>query len=228
MNTVSRQTFQTLLILTITLFTGIFMPLGVPSRAEANGNSINSIINETGTYACLSPKEAELLRLVNEYRESNGLPPVVNSRSLNKVARIHVLDLYENRPADGKDSLGNECNLHSWSDKGNWTGGCYTHNSDNPRLMWDKAREITDNGYFGEGYENAYWTSAKEATPIKVLEGWKKSPSHNALLLENGVWRGSNLMAIGVGIYKGFAVIWVGELLDRLGPMTACSDAGNS
>jgi hypothetical protein len=93
--------------------------------------------------------------------------------------------------------------------------------------MWNKPREITNFTYTGDGYENAYSTSEEEVTPTKVLEAWKSSPSHNAILLETGIWKGSNLLAFGVGIHKNHAVIWVGSLIDPLGPMQASNTPKN-
>jgi uncharacterized protein YkwD len=47
------------------------------------------------------------------------------------------------------------------------------------------------------------------------LESWKGSPGHNAVILNEGIWSDSNWKAIGVGIYKGYAVIWFGEEPDK-------------
>lgn len=184
---------------------------------------MKSVLEETGEFSCLSNKERELFRLVNEYRESSGLAPIVNSRSLNKVARIHAIDLCTNSPAEGSDSRGLACSLHSWSDRGSWKPVCYTRDHAFAEAMWDKPREITNFTYLGDGYENAYSTSEREVNPARVLEAWKASPSHNAILLESGDWKGSNLLAFGVGIHKNFAVMWVGSQVDPLGPMQACT-----
>lgn len=198
-----------------------------PLSDSATQNIMESALNESGEFACLSAKERELYRLVNEYRESNGLPPIVNSRSLNKVARVHAIDLCKNQPAEGTDNRGLACSLHSWSDKGAWKPVCYTKDHAFAEAMWDKPREITNFTYIGDGYENAYSTSEKEVNPARVLEAWKASPSHNAILLESGDWKGSNLLAFGVGIHKNYAVMWVGSLTDPLGPMQACVTAKN-
>ena len=182
------------------------------------------VLEESGNFSCLSPKEAELINLVNDYRGKHGLPPIANSRSLNKVARVHAIDLYENRPADCADgSCVDNCTLHSWSNQGFWTPVCYTNDNRHADKMWYKTREITNYVYPGEGYENAYWTSEAEVAVERVLECWKESPSHNALLLQDGIWKGSNLQAFGVGIYKNVAVIWVGNAVDPLGSMAVCS-----
>lgn len=211
---------------------GVALTLATSTLSHASTRSdattlitMKKVQDESGEFACLSAREAELVRLVNEYRESNGLPPIVNSRSLNKVARIHAIDLRNNIPAEGKDSRGLDCSLHSWSDKGSWQSVCYTKDDRYAEAMWNKPREITDSTYSGDGFENAYYTSETEASPQKVLDAWKLSPSHNAILLESGIWKGSNLLAFGVGINKNFAVIWVGSLTDPLGPMKVCSTA---
>ncbi|MBT0662901.1 CAP domain-containing protein [Geobacter pelophilus] len=190
--------------------------------AFANDNIMKQVTEETGEFSCLTEKEAKLFQIINEYRESYGLPPIANSRSLNKVARVHVIDLVENKPADGEDSRGLSCSLHSWSNKGSWRSVCYTKDHAYADAMWDKPREITNYTYSGDGYENAYATTDESVTPEKVLEAWKRSPSHNAILLEKEMWKGSNLLALGIGIYKNHAVIWVGSLIDPLGALPVC------
>jgi hypothetical protein len=208
------------LLLTIGM---IIVALCIPISVGAVNNPLyEQIVGETGSFSCLSAKEAQLFQLINEYRESHGLPPVANSRSLNKVARSHALDLHENRPYEGHDSRGAACNLHSWSDAGSWTPVCYTPDHRYAEKMWNKPREITNYQYPGDGYENAYWTSEDEVSVARVLEGWKKSPAHNALILEEGIWKGSNMLSFGIGIYKNVAVMWVGSLVDPVGPMQSC------
>lgn len=181
------------------------------------------VLQESGDFSCLSGKETELLNAVNDYRVRHGLQPIANSRSLNKVARVHAIDLFENRPADCSDgACVDNCTLHSWSNQGFWTPVCYTNDHRYADKMWYKTREITNYVYPGEGYENAYWTSDAEVAVERVLECWKQSPSHNALLLQDGIWKGSKLLAFGVGIYKNVAVIWIGNAVDPLGSMATC------
>lgn len=193
--------------------------VGVPDTESQS--IVRSVLDESGEFSRLSAKESELFRLVNEYRESNGLPPVANSRSLNKVARMHAIDLVENNPATGKDSRGLDCSLHSWSNSGSWTPVCYTKDHANAKAMWDKPREITNFSYSGDGYENSYATSEAEVNPANVVRAWSVSTSHNALILESGIWKRSNMLAFGVGVYKNVAVMWFGSLSDPLGPMPA-------
>jgi hypothetical protein len=87
--------------------------------------------------------------------------------------------------------------------------------------MWDKPREITNFNYSGDGYENSYATSDLEVTPANVIRAWSLSPSHNALILESGIWKRNNMLAFGVGVYKNVAVMWFGSMSDPLGPMAA-------
>ena len=184
---------------------------------------MRNALHELGEYSCLSSKEEKLFRLVNEYRQAHGLPPIENSRSLNKVARVHAIDLSENAPATGRDRRGKPCSLHSWSDIGYWKSVCYTEDNMYANSMWNKPREITNFMYTGDGYENAYFTSGKEADPARVLEAWKASPRHNAVLLQSGAWKGTSIMAFGIGIHKNYAVMWVGSATDPLGPMQPCT-----
>ncbi len=188
---------------------------------------MKNALDETGEFSSLSPNEAKLFRLINEYRESNGLPAIANARSLNKVARLHAIDLAENNPATGKDRRGSDCSLHSWSNVGVWSPVCYTKDHAYAEAMWDKPREITGRVYTGDGYENVYSTSEKNVNPERVLNAWKASPSHNAIILEKSIWSQINLLSLGVGIYKNHAVIWVGTLTDPLGPMQASSSVAD-
>lgn len=204
------------------LFLFSVLSLAPMSSAADNTTAIKNVLDETREYSCLSQKESALLTQLNEYRGSHGLPDIPNSRSLNKVARIHAMDLAENKTYTGKDSRGENCNLHSWSDRGFWTPVCYTRDHLYADQSRNKAQQITNNVYYDVAYENAYWVSAGEVTPLRVVEKWKTSPGHNALILELGTWKDVNFVAMGIGIYKNIAVIWVGSLYDPQGSMKAC------
>lgn len=163
---------------------------------------------------------------INLYRNQNGLPDVPVSFSLTLVAQWHVIDLFENNPATGSDH-GYQCNMHSWSNqKPNlWNAVCYTGDHMYASGMWNKPREITNNVFSGNGYENAFWTSGTITASI-ILNGWKNSPNHNAVILEQGMWFGQNWPAMGVGIYNGFAVLWFGDKADPQGIVSPCSKKG--
>ena len=171
---------------------------------------------------CLTPAEAELARLVNEERRKQGLDPVPLSKSLSLVARWHAIDLQENDPATGKDSRGLPCGLHSWSDKGPWSPVCYTSDHYYAQQMWNKPRELTENRYFGNGYENVYWTSDERADPARAVEYWMSRPEESAVILERKIWEQIRWPAFGVGLYGQYAVVWFGDMPDPAGAIPVC------
>jgi uncharacterized protein YkwD len=163
------------------------------------------ILQFTASPSTPTAEEKQLFDLVNEYRISRGLPEVSHSPKLTQVAQAHARDLQENF------EQGKRCNMHSWSKKGDWKGCCYTDNHKNPECMWDKPKEIA--GYESPGYEIAYWHSAK-AQPEHALEVWKKSPGHHSVIANLGPFKDADWKAMGVGIYKEYAVVWFGEMED--------------
>jgi len=79
--------------------------------------------------------------------------------------------------------------------------------------MWNKPAELTS--YKGNGYEIAAQQSdsldAKDALAL-----WKASRFHNEVILNKGIYKG-NWNAMGIGIYKRYAVVWFGNEIDSLG-----------
>jgi hypothetical protein len=146
-----------------------------------------------------------LVEVINKYRVDNNLPAIPVSPSLNTVAETHARDLAENYV------MSNECNLHSWSDKGSWTPFCYTADHANAQLMWDKPRELTS--YPGNGYEIAAYKS-DAITASEALELWKNSEAHHDLVINKGIWKDVKWKAIGGAINNGYAVVWFGEAPD--------------
>jgi uncharacterized protein YkwD len=172
--------------------------------------------NETTMGDCLSPEEAQLVTLINDYRADNGLEPIPVTKSLTAVAQWHVWDLDEQHPHDAT------CNLHSWSSEGTWSEVCYTSDHAQAAGMWNKPREITADAYDANGYEIAYWSSGG-ATAEGALNGWKGSSGHNAVILSEGIWAGRDPWpAMGVGIREGYAVVWFGDVDDPQGAVDAC------
>ena len=163
---------------------------------------------------CLSSEEKKLYDMMMAYRKSKGLPPIKLSARLTEVAQTHARDLADNYKFDPK----NKCNPHSWSSKGKWSSCCYTSDHKEAQCMWDKPKEIA--GYTNPGYEIAYYSSAG-ASASEGLAGWKKSPSHNPLIVNEGMWSKVNWKAIGIGFYKEYGIVWFGELEDP-GDMNLC------
>jgi uncharacterized protein YkwD len=160
---------------------------------------------------CLSAEEQKLYELIMQYRKSKKLKAIPISTALTRVAQAHVRDLSENY----EYTDGSPCNPHSWSDKGKWTPCCYTSDHKQASCMWNKPKEIS--GYEGIGFEIAYFSSAG-ANAVEGLEGWKKSPGHNPVIVNLGTWSKTEWKAIGVGIYKEYGVVWFGEVQDQSKP----------
>lgn len=165
----------------------------------------------------LSAKEKELIKLVNDYREQHGKKRLKVSKSLMKVARTHINDLnmnfdIHNRPVDAR---GIEGNLHSWSNKGNWTPVVYTKDHEYSKLMHNKPKEIA--GYNQDGFEVAAG-GVSTLTPQYALELWQNSPSHNDVILSQNGWADptpklaengfTGLSNMGVAINGKYACIW--------------------
>ena len=167
-------------------------------------NSLFLIISLNTFSQALTDEENKLYTIVMQYRKEKGLPAIPVSKSLNIVAKTHVIDLFNNKPTS------ENCNEHSWSSNGKWSSCCYTSDHAKAKCMWDKPRELTK--YKGNGYEIAYWNS-DEANAENALSGWKESPGHNAVIINKGVWK-QQWNAIGIGIYRNYAVIWFGNESD--------------
>jgi hypothetical protein len=176
---------------------------------------------------CLSAQEKLLYDLIMDYRKSKKLKPIPYSAKLSQVAQAHVRDLEDNFEYELDDNnkiarinpknpktfqVTGDCNLHSWSDKGQWTSCCYTADHSQAACMWNKPKEIA--GYEGDGFEIAYIQSGA-ASAKEAIEGWKKSAGHNPLLINSGTWSKLEWGAIGVGIYGKYGVVWFGEKEDK-------------
>lgn len=172
--------------------------------------------------SCLTSEETLLAQQLNAYRVANGLASIPVSKSLTTVAHWHVLDLILNNPHSGTDSRGLPCNSHSWSDQGYWTPVCYTPDHAYASGMWNKPREITFDVYDSAGFEIAAWVSGGSISASRALSLWLQSPPHNAVISEQGVWQGYNWRAMGVGMYRRYAVVWFGRPVDPQGTVTQC------
>lgn len=183
----------------------LLVPLSLISQPAANGPGFGNI--------CLSDTEQALLEMINQYRKQNKLKPVTISRSLSYVARTHAIDLSDHHKQNSR------CNMHSWSDAGNWSACCYTDDHKRAKCMWDKPRELTE--YPANGYEISFYTSRKypsvAAFAKDILDGWKQSRSHNEVIINKGVWKDIEWNAIGIGISENYATVWFGETVDPAG-----------
>jgi uncharacterized protein YkwD len=145
--------------------------------------------------------EWELYRLINKYRKENNLSEIPFSASLTHVAQKHCEDL--------SYKIGHL--THAWSD-------CNYNPADMSTFscMWDQPRKLTT--YPGNGYECAHGASnGYKATPKSSLDGWKGSKPHNAVFLNQGIWKDMKWGAIGIGMKDGYACVWFGEETDPAG-----------
>ena len=163
---------------------------------------------------CLTRDEYRLYSLVNDYRVAKGLSIIPVSKSLSYVAKIHARDLYLNNPDTSF------CSLNSWSDKGPWTDCCHSKYTPNPYCILNKPKELTQ--YQGEGHELVYWDS-EALHPDTVFLFWSAISQAREVLLNEKKWSFFNWKAMGVGMYKGYASIWLGEALDDEAEPTICA-----
>jgi hypothetical protein len=168
---------------------------------------------------CLTQTELDLYKLINEYRAQKGLPEVKLSASLCFVARTHAKDQTENF----KD--GNRCNMHSWSKNAAWSSCCYTPDHKKAKCMWDKPRELTN--YQADGFEISFYSSFPYSTPEAfagdILNGWKKSPGHNDVIMNKNIWKSMKWQSIGIGIYGEYVNVWFGATEDSAGEPLQCN-----
>jgi hypothetical protein len=168
---------------------------------------------------CLTKEEYRLYSIINQYRTKQGLSIIPVSRSLCYVAKIHARDLYFNRPDTGF------CSLNSWSDKGHWTACCHSRYTPNPSCIVKKPAELTK--YTGEGHEICYWDS-QALQPDTVLKFWLTVAPAREMLLNQEKWSNFNWNAMGVGLFNGYASVWVGELRDTVPEPALCADTPGS
>ncbi len=162
---------------------------------------------------CLNEQESRLATLINAHREARGMKAIPVSACLSFVARTHVLDLYNNRPDTGI------CNLNSWSDKGDWVSCCHNRYFPKEHCVRNKPRELTK--YLGDGYELTY-AEETDVVADSVFSFWSGIEEADAFLLNQGVWKNRDWIALGVGIYKNYAVIWTGLVTDYEPAPVAC------
>lgn len=148
--------------------------------------------------------------MINAYRVERGLEAIPVSRSLTRVAELHVQDL-EQHPPTG------QCNLHSWSAAGAWSPCCYTADHAQARCMWAKPREITRGGYSGNGYEISAAASGARITPEDALRMWQKSSGHHQVIINQGGWSSIRWQAMGIAMSEHHAVVWFGQETDSGG-----------
>ena len=178
------------------------------TMTECSGSKVFDATNCFGDGE--EPEEAKLHELVNAYRAEYDLPPIPRSPSLDLLANRHVLDIALN--------IGHL--THAWSN-------CPYDPNDRATLACSsKAPQRIGTRYPGKAYENAHYNS-RGASATSALRGWQNSPPHNALMINLNNWRDNRWQAMGLGIYKQYAVLWVGEVRDPETNTIASVDPAN-
>ena len=186
-----------------------FVLLSACNKETVTTKTANQPVIETSGQS--SYGRTPLADLVNRYRVRSGLEKIPVSVSLTRVAEAHVLDLESNSP-------GGDCDLHSWSDKGEWSACCYTSDHAKSRCMWDKPKEITQQRYNGNGYEVAAFSSGA-MTAEGALDIWKESSDHQDVILNRGIWAENSWQALGAAVSAHYAVVWFGHEIDPDGAL---------
>jgi hypothetical protein len=168
-------------------------PSSLRAQSECNARQILQPGNCLGDD--LDAVEIELAKQINEYRLKNSLPAIPLSPALSLVANRHVRDLAMN--------IGRL--THDWSNCAMTDSNC----------MW-KAPQRLGTSYPGNGFENAYSGPTGPASPAAILGSWKEGGNgpHNDVILNRQVWSNVHWRALGIGIYDGFAAMWVGSKTD--------------
>lgn len=174
---------------------------------------LQSSIAQT-TDICVTADEQKLYDLIMKYRAEKKLPSIPFSKSLSYVAHQHAWDLAVNQPAGGS------CNMHSWSNKGNWSSCCYTADHKQAKCMWTKPQELTT--YPGYGFEISCGGSAN-LSPDEALECWKSSVHHNNVIINLDIWKDYTWKSIGIAINGNYAVVWFGKEEDPEGNAENCN-----
>ena len=146
-----------------------------------------------------------MYNLINNFRTENNLNNISLSESLSVLAKIHINDLITNHP---DTSI---CNLHSWSDKGNWSACCYNKYLFKPSCMYNKAKELTN--YKAKAYEMVFWETT-EANPDSIIKSWMNTDAFADMILCEGKWKNFNWKAIGIAVKNNYAIAWFGEIKD--------------
>lgn len=178
--------------------------------AGGGATGLLAALSRGGNPASAASSTAGLAEAINAYRVANGKPPIPVSPELTKVAQAHVHDLMQFANQPPYTTAG--CQLHSWSNNGPWTGGCYNvSNSATWPIMLNKPKEIAN--YPAIGVENLAWSTGT-MTPDEAVKLWASDAPHNDVMLNlTATWQ-TPWLALGGWVEGSYASAWFGTATD--------------
>lgn len=189
-----------------------------PTTTDTTGGATSATATSTSTVAsaATSTLDQQLFNAVNAYRAQNGLPAIPYSKAMATVANEHTMQLIQFSGNPSSAQLGPSCQPHSWM-YGSYKC-CYDGTPANSPCMWNKPQQLA--GYPSAGFE-ILMSNASPATSAvaESISAWSRSPVHNPVILNQGVWS-RPWKAMGCSVtpkpqgYGWFAVCWFGNQPD--------------
>lgn len=190
----NRQIFQLLVAICLIGLSAVWpvRPAPVWAGSQSTIPSSDSLAGCGGPIFASSNEafEQEIVRLTNQIRLDNGLPPLKSVEPLVNAARFHATDMSEENyfSHTGHDRVDGELvEVCQWGDR------------------------------LSTYYSNAQWRSENIAagydTPARVVDGWMNSDGHRRNILSPNNWE------IGVGYFQGsgsYRHYWVQDFGRRL------------
>ncbi|MCC5944281.1 MAG: SPOR domain-containing protein [Bernardetiaceae bacterium] len=162
---------------------------------------------------CITTKEKKLLQDINNWRNSSRrVGDIPFSLKLSYIARLHAQDIYENQDINNQD-----CDFHSWSDKGFWEACCHSKGEEEDNCAKMQAIEII-------GYKAGVAEVIYKGSLDKVMAHWEKSKYFSNLVMQRSNFAEKKHKAMGVGIYKDIICFWLGEETDPTVEPQVCDE----
>ncbi len=177
-------------------------PPSINASSDCQGQKVLSAATCVGDE--LSQEEEKLARLINQYRTQYQLLPIPLSSSLSRVANRHLRDLQDN--ASLYDRSGKDWRF-------GWSNCAYDANQATTFACLWAAPQRVKTAYPGRGYE-IICGGTGQIVAEDALSCWQKSPLNDDLLLNQGLWLNYQWQALGIGIDRGYAVLWFGQEVD--------------
>jgi len=142
----------------------------------------------------------DLVNAINQYRAQRGLNKIPVDDTLCKVAYYHSWD----------QQYGSG-NGHSWgtNSKNGYSWRACNFDSD-WNCMWKKPKEFNRSWRNGDGYEVSVGPGGGMTASI-ALRQWKKSPPHNDVLVNQGMWSNSKWTKLGAAFVGSYGNAWFAE-----------------